>query len=103
MAKGYWVALVDVSDPDGYKAYVRENAVAFKKFGARFVVRGGINSKVEGSLRSRVVVIEFSDYQTALDCYHSSEYAKAKALRENVSLADLIIVDGYTGAQPDQG
>jgi uncharacterized protein (DUF1330 family) len=102
MAKGYWVGVVDVSDPEAYKAYVHENAVAFKKFGARFLVRGGRVSQVEGSLRSRVVVIEFSDYQTALDCYHSSEYAKAKALRENVSLADIVVVEGYTGPQPDQ-
>ena len=24
--KGYWVALADVSDPEGYKLYVAENA-----------------------------------------------------------------------------
>ena len=34
MAKGYWVALVDVDDPEGYKAYVAANAVAFRKYGA---------------------------------------------------------------------
>jgi uncharacterized protein (DUF1330 family) len=102
MAKGYWVGLVDVNDPEAYKAYVRENAVAFRKFGARFLVRGGPATNVEGSVRSRVVVIEFADYQTALDCYHSPEYAKAKALRENASLADLVVVEGYVGPQPEQ-
>jgi uncharacterized protein (DUF1330 family) len=102
MLKGYWVGLVDVSDPEAYKAYVRENAVAFKKFGARFLTRGGKVEKVEGQPRSRVVVIEFADYQTALDCYRSPEYQKAKALRDNVSLADLAIVEGYDGPQPDQ-
>ncbi|WP_407660255.1 DUF1330 domain-containing protein [Mesorhizobium tianshanense] len=29
MTKGYWVAFADVSDPEGYKAYVAENAKAF--------------------------------------------------------------------------
>jgi hypothetical protein len=31
-----WVALADVSDPEGYKLYVAENAKAFRKYGARF-------------------------------------------------------------------
>ena len=26
--KGYWVALADISDPEGYKLYVAENARA---------------------------------------------------------------------------
>jgi hypothetical protein len=41
MAKGYGVGLVNVSDPEVYKAYVHENVVALKRFGARFLVRGG--------------------------------------------------------------
>ena len=39
MAKGYWVAFADLTDPEGYKAYVQENANAFKKYGGRFLVR----------------------------------------------------------------
>jgi len=34
MAKGYWVAHVDVTDPEAYKAYMAANAAAFKKFRA---------------------------------------------------------------------
>ena len=41
MPKGYWVALVDVIDPEGYKAYIAENPQAFRKYGGRFLVRGG--------------------------------------------------------------
>ncbi|HLO95306.1 MAG TPA: DUF1330 domain-containing protein, partial [Burkholderiaceae bacterium] len=32
MTKGYWIARVDVTDPEGYKAYVAANAEAFKKY-----------------------------------------------------------------------
>ena len=99
-AKGYWIALVDVVDPTGYKAYVLENAVAFQKYGARFLVRGGQSEVVEGSGRSRLVVIEFQDYATAIQCYRSPEYAKAMALRKGRSFADVIIVEGYEGPQP---
>jgi uncharacterized protein (DUF1330 family) len=36
MAKGYWIVRVDVSDPEGYKAYIAANAEAFRKYGAHF-------------------------------------------------------------------
>src|ERR1700722_14775810 len=48
MAKGYWIARVDVSDPEAYQAYVRANGIAFAKFGGRFLVRGGTYRAAEG-------------------------------------------------------
>ena len=38
MPKGYWIGRVDVADTEKYKAYIQANAVAFKKFGAKFLV-----------------------------------------------------------------
>lgn len=102
MAKGYWVAFADVSDPEGYKAYIAENAKAFSKYGARFLIRGGQSETPEGRTRSRVVVIEFPSYAEALDCYRSPEYAKAMALREGKSVMDLAITEGYDGPQPTE-
>lgn len=102
MAKGYWVAFADVSDPEGYKAYIAENAKAFRKYGARFLVRGGRSEKPEGQPRSRVVVLEFPSYEVALECYRSPEYAKAMALREGKSVMDLAITEGYDGPQPTE-
>ena len=49
MPKGYWIARVDVSDPEGYQQYVAANAAAFRKFGARFIVRGGDLRRRRGS------------------------------------------------------
>src|SRR5947209_3917370 len=102
-SKGYWIALVDVGDPEGYKAYVAENAKAFRKYGARFLTRGGRSEAVEGKSRSRVVVIEFKDYATALECYRSPEYAKAIELRQGKAMADIVVVEGYDGPQPSDG
>jgi uncharacterized protein (DUF1330 family) len=95
MAKGYWIAGVDVTDPEGYKDYVAANAAAFQKYGGTFIVRGGRFEAPEGKPRSRNVVLEFKDYETALACYHSPEYAAAKALREGRAEANLIIIEGY--------
>jgi uncharacterized protein (DUF1330 family) len=101
MAKGYWVVRIDVTDAQAYQAYVVANAKAFAKFGARFLVRGGPYSVKEGSARSRNMVIKFKDYATALACYDSPEYAAAMELRRNVSIADLVIVEGYDRPQPN--
>ncbi len=64
MAKGYWIARVDVHNDEGYKGYAAANPAIFKKFGGRYVVRGGKFNAVEGTSRSRNVVIEFPDYET---------------------------------------
>ncbi len=95
MAKGYWIARVDVIDPEAYKAYIAANAGPFKNYGARFLVRGGRFENPEGTSRSRNVVIEFPSYQEALDCWHSPEYQSAAALRQSASTGDLLIVEGY--------
>ena len=100
MPKGYWVARVDVTDPEGYQEYVAANAAVFARFGARFIVRGGRFEAPEGTPRSRNVVLEFKDYDTALACYHSPEYAAARALREGRAVADVLIIEGYDGPQP---
>ena len=57
MAKGYWIARVDVHDDEGYKAYAAANPAIFKKFGGKFVVRGGQFEAPEGAARARNVVI----------------------------------------------
>lgn len=92
----YWIAHVTVDDPAAYDAYRAANAAPFAKYGARFVVRGGVQEVVEGSLRPRTVVIEFPNLQAAKDCYHSPEYQAAKALRDPISTGDLCIIEGYT-------
>lgn len=100
MPKAYWIARVDVTDSQGYQEYVAANAAAFSKYGARFIVRGGRFEAPEGTPRARNVVIEFKDYDTAVACYHSPEYAAAKAKRDGRAQADLLIIEGYDGAQP---
>jgi len=100
MPKGYWIGRVDVADTEKYKAYIQANAVAFKKFGAKFLVRAGRFENPEGTSRSRNVVIEFPTYQAALDCWKSPEYQKALKFRLQISTIDLVIIEGYDGPQP---
>jgi uncharacterized protein (DUF1330 family) len=94
MAKGYWIARVDIRDPDRYKDYVSAAAIAFNKYGAVFLARVGAFHRLEGQVRARNVVIEFPSLQTAYDCYHSPEYQIAAAIRQEVADAEMVIVEG---------
>jgi uncharacterized protein (DUF1330 family) len=100
MAKGYWVVRVDVHDMDGYQQYIEQNAEVFRKYGAKFLVRGGASETTEGQSRSRNVVLEFRDYETARACYHSPEYKRLVGIRAPHSEADFLIIEGYDGPQP---
>lgn len=103
MPKAYWVARVDVTDPETYKNYVAANGAAFARYGGRFLVRGGRYEAPFGTSRSRNVVIEFASWQDAVDCFHSPEYAAAVAARGNSAEIDMVIVEGYDGPQPSHG
>jgi uncharacterized protein (DUF1330 family) len=94
MKKGYWVAMVDVTDPDTYKKYIEANALPFAKYGARFPVRAGRHSNPEGPTGNRHVVIEFESYEKALACYGSPEYQEALKFRLAASTGHFVIVEG---------
>lgn len=100
MPRGYWIARVDVHDAESYKDYVASNGVAFAKYGARFVVRGGAFENPVGTRRERNVVLEFPTYQAALECWDSAEYQAARAKQRGGAEMDIVIVEGYDGPQP---
>ena len=100
MSKGYWIVRVDITDQERYKLYMAANAAPFKKYGARFLVRSGRFENPEGTSRTRNVVLEFPTYEAALECWRSPEYQAAIKLRQPVSTFDLVIIEGYDGAQP---
>jgi uncharacterized protein (DUF1330 family) len=100
MAKGYWIARVDVKNEKGFNPYAAANAAIFKKFGGHYLVRGGKFDAVEGNSRARNVVIEFPDYAAALACYRSPEYQENIKVRLPHATVDLIVIEGYDGPRP---
>ncbi|MCF3973571.1 DUF1330 domain-containing protein [Paracoccus salsus] len=95
MSKGYWIVHLSVDDADAYQAYRQEVAAFLATVGGRFLVRGGPQQVVEGQARPRTVVIEFPSAQAAHECYASDAYRRIKAMRESISAADLVIVEGW--------
>jgi uncharacterized protein (DUF1330 family) len=100
MKKGYWIVHVDITNQEQFRQYAVANAVAFQKYGARFLARAGQYTVMEGTTRSRNTIVEFPSYQAALDCWNSPEYQAALRLRQSASAFDLVVVEGYDGPQP---
>ncbi|MGF0537617.1 DUF1330 domain-containing protein [Agrobacterium sp. ES01] len=94
MAKGYWIAHVDVRDTERYKDYVAAAKPAFEKYGANFLARGGPVTALEDKARARNVIIEFPSMQAAVDCYNSPEYQIAAKIRQEVADAQMMVVEG---------
>ena len=94
MPKTYWIARVDVSDPETYKTYVETGRPAFARYNAKFLARGGKTEVLEGNARARNVVIEFASMEDALACYNSPEYTAARKIRHSISEGEFILVEG---------
>lgn len=97
MKKGYWIARINVRDPERYKDYLKIAQPAYQEFGANFLVRGGAYDAKEGEARERNVVVEFPSVEAAHACYNSAAYSEARAIRQQVAEGELIIIEGHDG------
>jgi uncharacterized protein (DUF1330 family) len=102
MPKGYWIVRVTVQEQDHYPEYLAAAQVAFQKYEAKFLIRGGAFEVMEGQARERNVVVEFADLATALACYRSPEYQAARALRQKYAVTDFIVIEGATTGESQQ-
>lgn len=94
MPKGYWIAHVNVTEPEKYPDYIATAKPAFEEYGARFLVRGGAYECVEGNTGMRHVVIEFDSMADALACYNCEQYQRAAKIRTGASTGTITIVEG---------
>ncbi|WP_206244699.1 DUF1330 domain-containing protein [Novosphingobium terrae] len=95
MPKAYWIARVDVTDPEAYAGYMALGPKAFAQHGGRLLSRGGHTVALEGPMpRQRNVVIEFESMEAALACYDSPEYREARAARAGAAEVEIILMEG---------
>ena len=92
----YLIARVHVTDWERYRRYTKATPAAIKKFGGRFIVRGGEAITLEGPPETgRVVVIEFPSLDQAKAFFHSEEYSRAKKLRQGAATGQFLAIEGY--------
>ena len=85
----------EVRDPDALVEYRRRNTDAVANHGGRFIVRGGEATVLEGDWEPlRIIVIEFPDAAAARAWYESDEYEPLKALRQEASDTNIILLEG---------
>ncbi len=94
MSKGYWIARIDVHNPESYPDYIEAAKPAFERFGAKILARGGQANAIEGPGRARNVVLEFPSFQAAVDCYNSPEYQLAVKIRQQHADGEIVLVEG---------
>jgi uncharacterized protein (DUF1330 family) len=64
-------------------------------FGGEFVIRDGKFQVLEGKdCFSRLIVVRFKNYDTALEWYNSDAYTRLRALRADGADMDIILIDG---------
>ena len=91
----YFVAEVEVTNPEGYEPYRALAGASIAQHGGRFLARGGKVELIEGGPEpKRVVITEFADREAALRWYNSPEYQAALPIRLANSHGRAFIVDG---------
>ena len=91
----YLIALVDVKDPEAYRACVARSPAVIAKYDGRFLARGGQSVSLEGdAVAGRIVLIEFPSLEHAKAFYDSPEYQEAKLLREGAAVGRFFAVQG---------
>ena len=98
MPKGYIIARLTVSNPEGYKGYAEAASAAMKKYGVRVLARGGRHEALEGEARPRNVILEFDSFEDARRYYHSPEYQAAIEKRLGIAEGELVAVEGFDPA-----
>jgi len=89
----YLIALIDVKDPEAYRAYVARSPAVIAKYNGRFLARGGQSVSLEGdAVAGRIVIIEFPSLDHATTFYASPEYQEAKLLREGAAVGRFFAV-----------
>ena len=93
--KAYWVGIYEkIDNAEKLKEYAVKARPAVEKFSGKFLVRGGKNRKNDGFESPRTVVVEFRDYNTAVECYDSVEYQEAHDILKGHVVRHHQIVEG---------
>jgi uncharacterized protein (DUF1330 family) len=91
----YMIVNVDVKDPAIYEEYKTKVPALIRKHGGEYLVRGGKFIVLEGDWKpTRLVILRFPDIASAQALFRDPEYQPLKALRQRVSNANIVAVEG---------
>ena len=93
--KAYWVCVYEkIDNVEKLREYAVKAKPTVEKFSGKFLVRGGKNRTNDGIESPRTVVVEFPDYNTAIECYDSREYQEAHDILKGHVVRHHQIIEG---------
>lgn len=91
----YVIVDIEVTDPEGYKEYVKIAPATVAQYGGRYLARGGHTEVLEGDWQpKRLVILEFPSVDQAKAWLNSPEYAPARALRHRYARSNMVVIEG---------
>jgi uncharacterized protein (DUF1330 family) len=90
----YIVATVNITNPERFKRYLAGVAGLSERFGGETVVRGQVDTVLEGDAPAglRVIVSRYPDEESAQNYLHSPEYLAAKAERSGAADVTMLLL-----------
>jgi uncharacterized protein (DUF1330 family) len=91
----YMIVETKITDNEVFSRYGEKIDEVFKKYGGRFLVRGGEVTPLSGNWNpERIAVIEFESFELLMNCFTSADYLEIAALREVSTVSKAIVVRG---------
>ncbi len=85
---------IKVLNKDTYAEYVRIVPPIVKKFGGRYLARGGKITTIEGTWQpERVILLEFDSAEQVQKWFTSPEYRAVAPLREKSTISNMIMIE----------
>ncbi|NNH69953.1 DUF1330 domain-containing protein [Nocardia uniformis] len=74
--------------------YIEKIDETLTPYGGKFLAHGGRQKAAEGPANAAVVILEFPEYQTAMDWYRSPAYQEILPLRVENTTSVAILAEG---------
>ena len=90
----YLIAELRILKPELYRRYMERVPEVIRKYGGKYLVRGGEITPFSGGWKpDRIIIIEFESREQLQRCFSSPEYLKVAPFREESTTGRAIIVE----------
>lgn len=91
----YVIVDIHVTNPIRYEEYKKLAAPTVDLYGGKYIARGGNTETLEGDWApTRLVILQFEDIEQAKSWHDSVEYSKAKGLRRETAISNMVVIEG---------